>query len=313
MNPVTPFEPVSTAVLPQGPEWTAQVKWDGVRMLIYSDGQQVRLINRKHNERTLQYPELLNPADYCLASSFILDGELVAWQEGKPSFHEIMKRDSLRKSQSIMAAVPRVPVTYMVFDLLYLNGNWVMERPLSERQQLLQQIIRPQSQVQLVHDFPDGESLFKAIEQQGMEGVICKRLDSPYVLSGKDKRWQKKKISRDLYAVIGGVTYRDGMVNALLLGLYGDEDQLIYIGHAGAGRFTVRDWRNLTEMVELMKTPHRPFSNIPERSKDAVWLKPEISVKVSYLEWTPGGTMRHPGLESLSPHVKPQDCRIDQV
>ncbi|MCM3786661.1 DNA ligase [Neobacillus mesonae] len=312
LKPVIPFEPVRTTTFPAGHSWIAQVKWDGVRMLTYYDGHEVRLVNRKRNDRTLQYPELTQADVYSSASSFIIDGELIAFSEGKPSFHEIMKRDSLRSERSIRQGLKSVPVTYMVFDILYLNGEWVTNRPLSERQQLLAQIIKPQAQVQLVQNFPDGNVLFDAVKAQQLEGVVVKDLTSTYALDGKDSRWQKRKKNGDLYAVIGGVTFRDKIVNSLLLGLYNDHGELEYIGHAGTGRFTVQDWRTLTEKALTMAASSMPFKEVPVRNQGALWIQPEMVVRVTFLEWTPGGTMRHPTIESLAPHIPVAECLLSQ-
>ncbi|MCM3127695.1 RNA ligase family protein [Paenibacillus provencensis] len=312
LTPVIPFEPIRTNLFPVGPPWIAQVKWDGVRMLTYYDGHEVKLINRKRNDRTLQYPEFTQADVYSSASSFILDGELIAFREGKPSFHEIMRRDSLRSERSIRQGLKSVPVTYMVFDILYLNGVWVTDRPLSERQQLLAEMIKPHPQVQLVQNFPDGNALFEAVKAQQLEGVVVKDLNSTYAMDGKDNRWQKRKKNGDLYAVIGGVTFRDKLVNSLLLGLYNEQGELEYIGHAGTGRFTVQDWRTLTEQALSMGVKHMPFVNIPGRNQGALWIQPELVVRVTFLEWTPGGTMRHPTIESFAPHIPAAECRVAQ-
>ncbi|MDP4099275.1 DNA ligase [Paenibacillus sp. P96] len=314
LQPIIPFEPVKTEQIPVGPEWIAQVKWDGIRMLAYCSNEQVRLVNRRLHDRTLQYPELLQPWVYCSASSFILDGELVAFDGGKPSFHEIMKRDSLRRQQAITQAVSRVPVVYMVFDVLLTDDRWVTELPLSQRQALLQDMIKPDQQlVQPVQSFPDGDALFRAVSEQQLEGVVLKRLDGAYLINGKDKRWMKRKISRDLYAVIGGVTFRDKVVNSLLLGLYTPKGQLMYIGHAGTGQLTIQDWSSLTERVKPLALSTIPFNAKPPLLRETIWVKPQLVVKVDFLEWTPGGTMRHPSIESIVEHMAPAECTIEQI
>lgn len=311
IKPVIPFEPIRTDKLPQGDPWIAQVKWDGVRMLTYADGHEVRLINRKGNDRTLQYPEFTDTGAYCRAESFVLDGEMIAIAGGRPSFHEIMKRDSLRREREIRFAASRIQAIYMIFDVLYCNGEWVTDRPLSSRQQLLQQIVTPNERVQLVPNVADPETLFAIMKQQGWEGVVCKRLDSAYAIGGKDARWMKRKLAHDLYAVIGGVTYRDGTVNAVLLGLYDEDGRFIYIGHAGSGKWTFAEWNRLTETVKRLRTADRPFINQPERIKGADWVKPELVVKVQFLEWTPGGTMRHPVIQGWA-DVLPEACTLSQ-
>lgn len=311
LNPIKPFEPIVADQLPHGEGWTTQVKWDGVRMLVYYDGNEVRLINRKGHERTLQYPEYGTVSSYCKANSVILDGEMIAITEGRPSFHQVMKRDSRRRSQEIEAAVGRIPVTYMVFDVLYRDGRWLNNLPLIERQAILEEIIIPSERVQLVQNYPNPEQLLEVMRQNGWEGIVCKDLSSTYVMGGKDKRWQKRKIFMDLYAAVGGVTYRDGTVNALLLGLYDEEGDLHYIGHAGTAKFTVSDWRKITELTNALRVTKRPFVEEPERSKGATWIRPSLTVKVQFLEWTPGGTMRHPVIQAIA-DVPSEQCVLTQ-
>lgn len=314
LNPLVPFEPVRTDEVPSGPNWISQIKWDGVRMLAYCDGTETRLWNRRLNERTLQYPEFLDVSAYCRARSFILDGEMIALDGGKPSFHNIMKRDQLRTEAKIALAISRVPVTYMVFDIVYCNGNWVHEQPLSERQALLGRTVVPGERVQLVPSAADGNALLRVAQSHELEGIVCKDLTSAYKLGGKDSRWQKLKLLYDLYAVVGGVTYRDKTVNALLLGLYGAQGDLIYIGHVGTGKVTMEQWKELTRLAEPRRVRGRPFRNEPERSKDAVWLKPELIVKVQFLTWTRDGVMRHPSIQSFLEDGDPTSlCTFEQI
>ncbi|MDF2669052.1 MAG: dependent ligase [Paenibacillus sp.] len=313
LRPVIPFEPIrSQHWNSEGGNWIAQIKWDGVRMLSYYDGGQTRLFNRRMNERTMQYPELLDTSSYCRAQSVILDGEVIAFDQNKPSFHEVMKRESLRLSSRIGLTAQQVPVTYMVFDVLFCDGAWVTDLALAERQKLLESLIIPSRHVQLVSNYPDGKALMEVMKLHQMEGVVCKDLTSTYAIDGKDGRWVKHKFYSDLVAAIGGVTYRSGTVNSLLLGLYDGQGVFIYIGHAGAGKVTGQEWQALTELIKPLIVKERPFHNEPERSKDSVWLKPSLTVKVEYLEFTPGGTMRQPIIQAFV-NVPAVDCKVEQI
>jgi len=299
LKPVIPFEPISTEQIPDGPQWVAQVKWDGVRVLTYYDGDEVRLFNRKLNERTFHYPELANISEYCSARSVILDGEIIALKDGKPSFYEVMKRDGITNLSNVNAAKKKTLITYMIFDILFYNGQWVTSYHLVERQKMLSDIIKPMDYVQLVENFDDVEALYEVIKAQEMEGIIIKDLSSRYVINGKDQRWRKKKFYRDLIAVIGGVTLRGNIVNSLLLGLFGDDGRLWYIGHAGTGRLTQKDWYDLTEGIRPLIEPRMPFVNKPPRLKETIWLKPVITVKVKFAEWIDGHTLRQPSIQAL--------------
>ncbi|GAB6173744.1 non-homologous end-joining DNA ligase [Paradesulfitobacterium aromaticivorans] len=306
-QPIVPFEPVLAQKIPQGQQWVAQVKWDGVRVLTYYDGERVRLFNRKLNERTMQFPELTEIKRYCGASSVILDGEVIALDKGKPSFYKVMKRDGIRREKNVEQARRQTPIIYMVFDVIYYNGKWITDERLENRQFILNKIISAHEDIQTVENFAAGASLFEAIKEQGMEGVVCKDLNSFYQIDGKDERWLKIKNYRDIVAVVGGYTLRGETANALLLGLYDEQQRFWYIGHAGTGRLTHEEWRHLTKILRSVGVAERPFVNRPERSADAHWVLPELAVKIQYAEWTPGSGLRQPSIQTFV-EVNPKAC-----
>lgn len=307
LEPVIPFEPVKTDVIPEGEHWIAQLKWDGVRILTYWDGQEVALYNRKRNPRSLQFPEFLEIERYCKASSVILDGEMIAFDEGKPSFHEIMKRDGIRKKEQVGRAMKQTPATYMIFDILFCNGEWVTNQPLSARLELLSKWVRPQENVQIVESLPDTKLLYEVAVQHGLEGIVCKDLTSTYRIQEKNKQWLKKKVFHDLVAVVGGYTLNQGVINALLFGLYDELGRLWYIGHAGAGKLKQAEWAALTEAIKPLITQELPFVNKPERHKEAVWVEPQLTAKLEFLEWTKNRTLRHPVIQAFV-NVPPGEC-----
>lgn len=300
LNPLVPFEPISTEVFPTEKNWIAQVKWDGVRVLTYYDGHDVKLFNRRKNERTLHYPELTNIKSFCSATSVILDGEIISLgTNGKPSFSEIMRRDSIRRMDRVSIMQKNVPIVYMIFDIIFYNGEWIHDQSLENRLWLLSDIIKPGHSVQIVPSTHDLEALFKGIKHQDMEGILIKDLNSKYYIDGKNDRWQKMKNYKDVIAVLGGVTYRNGTVNSVLLGLYDENNQFRYIGHAGTGKVTQSGWKNLTELVQPLITSERPFVNKPSRINGAFWLHPKITAKVQFAEWTAGHTLRQPSIQAF--------------
>ena len=311
LNPVTPMEPKSSDRIPEGEEWIAQIKWDGVRVLTYYDGNEIRLFNRKANERTFHYPELQKIEDYCRASSVILDGEIIALgSDDKPSFHEVMRRDSIRRSENVKQVSKIVPVTYMIFDLLYYGEQWVNDLPLSERMELLANIVRPQPNIQLASSHHDGQVLFKTIKEHGLEGIVMKRKDSRYFIGERKDVWLKVKNYQDLIAIVAGFTLNSGIVNALLLGLYDADGHLWYIGHAGTGRLTKQEWQDLTPLLHSLTSEEQPFVNRPERHRDAYWVKPQLTVKVQYIEWTEGRSLRQPSIQAFVVDVEPKSLQL---
>lgn len=311
LNPILPFEPISSDEIAEGPEWVSQIKWDGVRLLTYFDGQEVKLFNRKRHERTNHFPELTNIESFTSAGSVILDGEVIALDEaGKPSFHEVMRRDRMRRLDRVKDVMSAVPIFYMIFDVIFYNGEWIHHHPLKERLDLLTQIIKSNEQIQIVPTENDGHTLFQAIKQHDLEGVICKNLNSRYIINGKNSNWKKIKNYKDLIAVIGGVTYRSGVVNSMLLGLYDKQSQFWYIGHVGTGKLTAKEWNEFTKVIEPLKINHKPFINRPERLNAVQWIKPVVTVKVKYIEWTKGRSLRQPSIQAFVDQ-DPTTCKLD--
>lgn len=311
LKPIIPFEPIKTETIPQGNDWISQVKWDGVRLLTYYDGHEVRLFNRKRKERTNHYPELLNISSYCKARSVILDGEVIALDEnGKPSFSTVMKRDGIRRIEKVKQLQNQIPIAYMVFDVIYYSGKWIHTKKLSERLNLLSEIIIPKASVQIVPSFSDHEALFQAIQAQHMEGIVVKHVNSPYYINSKNDRWQKKKNYLDLYAVVGGIEYEHKLIRSFLLGAYDENLELIYIGHAGTGHLKHSDLENVTKVAQTIAVKQCPFKNQPEKRKEeTIWVKPLLTVKVQFLEWLPTKRLRQPVIQAFV-HISPSECKL---
>jgi bifunctional non-homologous end joining protein LigD len=314
-TPIIPFEPISKSAVPTTSHWIHQIKWDGVRVLTYYDGKECRLYNRKLNERTLHYPELLEVKNYCNAQSVILDGEIIALgSDGKPSFHEVMRRDGIRRMERIESVKMIVPISYIVFDILFYNGDWVTHLPLAKRNQLLSETVLPNEMVQLAESFDDGEALYRLMRQQGMEGIVCKKTNSSYAINSKDDRWVKVKNYGDLFAVIGGFTLNGGIVNAVLVGVYNEKEQLFYIGHVGTGKLKKTEWTELTALLNPTIVNQQPFENMHPNMKGAIWVEPRLTVKVKFTEWRwkEGRSLRQPSIQAFV-DVPPKDCVFAQM
>lgn len=305
---VEPFEPVQVHALPSGDQWIGQVKWDGVRMLTYIEHGTVRLWNRNGREKTAQYPELLALCQDIHADSCVLDGEIVSFDDGKPSFYQVMRRDRLKAESSIRRMARHAPVMYMVFDILFYNGTWVTDESLQRRQTLLRDVVPTCERVQLVGSERDLVALVEATKQLKMEGVVVKDLRSPYQIGGKDARWQKLKNYRNTTAVVAGITFRDEQPNALVLGLYDENRQFRHIGHVGKGRLKRDEWKALTDDLMAHRTEIPAFGEVPKDLRGSTWWTTVATVvKVSFLEWTPDRTLRHPVLLGIS-EISASDC-----
>jgi len=311
LEPILPMEPVSSTTIPTGEEWIAQVKWDGVRVLTYADNDQVRLYNRKKNERTMHYPEITKISEFCSSRSVILDGEVISLGEnGKPSFQRVMRRDGLRKFDRIKIVSESVPIIYMIFDVIYWNGKWIYDKSFRERNEILSHIITPNKQIQLVPSISQTRSLFDAVKEQALEGIVLKKIGSPYVIGKKRGDWLKVKNFQDIIAVIGGFTLRHDTVNSILLGLYDSNGKLHYVGHTGTGKMTGSDWKELTKDLKEITMENVPFYKKPQRHADATWVRPEKTVKVKFAEWTEGRALRQPSIEGFI-DVSPEECLFE--
>ncbi|NLG32900.1 MAG: DNA ligase [Syntrophomonadaceae bacterium] len=286
--------------------FTFQVKWDGVRILSVIDEDGVTLVNKHGNFRTLQFEELHQLPKMIKAEYAVLDGEVVALKEGKPSFPAVMRRDRTHNPKQLAYLKQNIPVCYMVFDLLNCNGEDLTGKSLKCRRERLEQVLKPSAQIQLVEDFPAGKSLFQAVESMGMEGIVAKKIDSPYQAGKKHNDWLKIKCRRVQNCLVGGYTLRGNTVNALLLGAY-QEDDFIYIGRVGSG-LTGLHQELFSRSFPAQMIPDSPFANLT-RTKGCYFLQPRIGVRVEYMEWTEDSKLRAPVIKEFI-DVDRGDCQL---
>lgn len=296
--PVLPMEPKSAPCVTDSADMLYQIKWDGVRVLSYkfSNGS-IRLFNRRLNERTAQYPEICEALDAIMPGT-VLDGEIIALdQNGRPDFPRVLRRDLVRSPQKIKAAMAAVSVHYMVFDVLWLDGDAVYSWPLAKRLALLTGMDIKEGLIRLVDSVPAaGRALFDAAQAEGLEGIVAKKADSAYMIGKKTDAWQKIKCLRKVTAIVGGYLADGQRVRSLLFGLP-DGDRLQYIGAAASG-VTQAQWQNLRQLFAKMPGPC-PFVNPPVLS-DAHWVMPLLHAHIRFLEYTSGGVMRAPVITGFS-------------
>lgn len=308
MEIIKPMEPVRSDMF-ESSDFLYQVKWDGVRMLAYIDKNQVELINKNLNSRTMQYPELQCLKDCITGHRAILDGEIIVLKDGKPSFHRVMRRDQCTTSQTINHLKELLPVNYMVFDILQLDQQQLASRPFLERNSILSEALDYGNPfLHLVESFQQGMSLYEAVKAQQLEGVVAKKIQSFYREGKKHRDWFKIKYRRELICVIGGYTLNNGRINALLLGVY-NKQELIYIGKAGSG-LTEDDKDYLQQELGKIKSNLSPFSSRNRLDiKGAVYTHPLLTVKIEYAEWTEDMHLRAPAIKGF-PEISPADCTI---
>ena len=283
-----------------GPEWSFEIKWDGVRAVAFLENGQVRLQSRNLRDVSRHYPELAGPELAGMASQFrarlaVLDGEIVSPDaEGRPSFELLQQRmntipDARRMQQ--------FPVVYYVFDLLYLDGYDLRHVPLEQRKQALERILLPtqEAPVRLSdHHIGEGHALWEAACQKGLEGIVGKRRQSLYV-ERRSPEWQKVKATQELKCVVGGYTEPRRSrrhFGALVLGVYRD-GKLVHVGNAGSG-FTQASQREVWEKLKPLRSEGNPFAGQPTTLEPPHWVRPELVARVKFTEWTAEGKMRAP-------------------
>lgn len=276
------------------------MKWDGVRILAYYDGHQTILMNRKQHLRTPQYPELADTSLYCQAQSVILDGEVIALDDtNKPSFHDVMRRDGIRRLDRVKQVAREIPVVYMVFDILFYNGKSLCSLPFKRRMDILASSLRTSETVQAVPFYPDGEALFAVVKAHDLEGIVMKESHSVYVCGARDSHWRKIKNYKDVVAVVCGYTVIGDVPNAIMLGLPDKNDNLCYVATAGPGKLTQAEWAQLHRLLRDSRVEESPFCAPPAMSREVIWTKPTVFVKVQYIEWTATGSLRQPTVQAV--------------
>ena len=284
----------------ESPEYFFQIKWDGVRILAFCDGTGVRLQNRRGGERIFQYPELQVLGELLGGREAILDGEIVILEGGKPSFPRVMQRDQCHREQVLAYLQKAYPVTYCVFDLLFLDGEDLTPRSLSFRQGLLDGLFPETGSIYINDNFDSGRALFELMVERQWEGIVAKEKSGRYTWGPKKSAgWLKIKFRRRQICLVGGISFSKGVPSALLLGAYRDRD-FTYIGKAGSGlsRQDLLELRGLSDR----QARDKPYFINPPRGKDLIWLKPELTVLVEYAEWTGNLQLRAPVIIGFTDH-----------
>jgi bifunctional non-homologous end joining protein LigD len=295
--------------LPFGEDWTYEVKWDGMRALCFVDGDRLRLQSVNERDVTVSWPELAGLPEALPAATALLDGELVATDaDGRPDFGRLQQRMHVTDPAEARRRMEEVPVSYVVFDLLHLDGHDLTGLPLRDRRRLLDQVLEPAPRwrVSPLHD--DGPALLAAADERGLEGVVAKRLDSRYEPGTRTRAWLKVKVRRRQELVIGGWLpgegNRAGRIGALLVGYHdaaGDGGPLRFAGRVGTG-FKEAELRRLGGLFAELATDHCPFDPPPPRAeilRGPTWVRPELVAELAFGEWTSDHRLRHPSYLGL--------------
>jgi len=291
------------------PNWLFEIKWDGVRALARIENDALTLRSRTGVDIAKRYPELASLPDALAARQAILDGEIVALDaQGHSDFERLQERMHVRAPNENLVA--QIPVVYFVFDLLYCDGYDLRETPLLDRKQLLQRLLHTSERFRYSdHQLEHGKELFALAEQNGLEGIVAKRADSPYV-SDRSPYWVKLKVTKTVDAVVSGWTESRTSAlpfGSLLLGLYQGK-KLRFIGHVGTG-FDAKKLKELTSKLKELAAPTCPFDAVPETNEKPSWVSPTLVARVKFSGWTQEHSLRHPVFVALREDARPTDCQ----
>jgi bifunctional non-homologous end joining protein LigD len=290
------------------PAWIFERKFDGERCLAFRDGQQLRLMTRNRQRVTGTYPEIAGALRAQDATDFIIDGEVVAFDGDQTSFSRLQRR--LGVSDPGPALLAEVPVYIYLFDVLWADGRDVRPRPLLERKALLRDLLSFGDPLRFTeHRDRDGQAYYAEACRLGWEGIIAKRADAPY-RPGRNRDWLKFKCLNGQEFVIGGYTDPKGFrvgFGALLLGYYGRDGRLHYVGKVGTG-FDRHTLTSLHAALAADQRPDPPFAPVRALPRSGVhWVQPRLVAQIGFSEWTADGELRQPRFQGLRRDKDPAD------
>jgi bifunctional non-homologous end joining protein LigD len=302
-------------------DWLYEIKFDGYRAIAFIGDGEVHMVSRNQNEMTSLYPELHALPKQVRGKEVVLDGEVVALDDqGRPSFSLMQQRAGIRSGVKRTRPNSEIPVLYYVFDLLYLDGYNLMKVHLEDRKELLQSIISTNQVLRYSEHFiGEGEQLYEAAKEKGLEGIVAKRRTACYVQK-RSSDWLKMKITQRQECVIGGYTDPRGSrehFGSLILGLYDDKGRLIHVGHAGSG-FTGKTHEEMWQRLKKLETEKTPFYGKVEATRKPHWVKPEMVAEIKFNEWTHEGQsgtvkMRAPVFAGLRFDKDPKECVFEEA
>jgi bifunctional non-homologous end joining protein LigD len=310
-----PMLATPSATHPTGKGWAWELKWDGIRALALVQGGALRMWTRNGNDISGRYPELDPLPGGLDGHDEQLDGEVVTYDEqGRPSFERLQRRMHVTSSTEIARLAVEVPVQYLIFDLLWLDGHLTTSLTYEERRRLLRDLVDDGATWRVPpHEVGDGRETIDISKRFQLEGVVAKRLDSPYETGRRSSAWLKVKNQLRQEFVVGGWAVgkgaRSSTFGALLIGYYDDDGRLRYAGRVGTG-FTEDLLAQLVARLTPLERDDTPFVD-PLESRAALrevhFVEPELVVEVRFTEWTSVGRIRHPAFLGLRTDKDPRE------
>jgi bifunctional non-homologous end joining protein LigD len=311
--PLAPMLATPGELPPPGQDdaWGYEFKWDGVRAISVVEAGTLALWARSGTDITVRYPELSRLPEVLRGHDAIVDGEVVALDaRGRPDFGALQGRMH-RTGPEVRRMAAAAPVTYLVFDLLEVDGESLLGVPYAQRRERLETLgVAGERWLPTPWFRGGGAAVLAASRDNGLEGIVAKRLDAPYRPGLRGPDWRKVKNVRTQAVVVGGWRpgqgRRAGGVGSLLVGVHDDAGRLVYAGHVGTG-FTAAALKELEPLFTPADAP--PFADALPRevTRDAHWVAPELVGEVAFAAWTADGRMRHPSWRGLRDDLVPED------
>lgn len=291
---------------PSSPEYLYEVKWDGIRAMITLDEGTIRVSGRNGMDITNQFPELLTSDQSFRANSGVFDGEIVCLDpDGKPNFRNVISRMQQTGLGAVERAQAKHPAVCYLFDCLYLDGRPIVNEPLARRREWLADAVRKESAYRVSETFEDGASLFQAVREMGLEGVMAKKRNGAYLTGKRSESWLKVKTRQTMECVIIGYTQGKGDRQAGFGALHlaqAAAGQLKYIGKVGTG-FNDGLMTAISQALKKLTKTIRPVKETPLDSTRSVWVEPKLVCEVQYASITQDGMLREPVFIRLRPDL----------
>lgn len=296
-----------TPTVPTSGDWIYEVKWDGIRAMVALDEGVVRIHSRNQNDITVAFPELTVAEASFRATCGLFDCEIVCLdKDGRPLFKDVINRMRQNSEGAAARAKSKHPAVCYVFDCLYLDGRPLVNEPIERRREWMADAIKRDSSYRVSQTMEDGDALFAAAREAGLEGIMAKRSGSTYTPGRRNDAWLKIKTRTTADCIVIGYTRGKGDRGATFGALHiaqRRDGELHYVGKVGTG---FDDKTLQAVLVELKKTPEgkRPVKEKPLDEKESVWLAPKLWCEVQYASLTPGGALREPVFVRLRPDLE---------
>lgn len=304
---IKPMLAVKTAPFDNS-DFLYEIKWDGYRGLAYLDDKTI-ILSRNQLDLTPSFPELHGLHLKVKQRPTLLDGEIVVLQDGKPSFGALQGRSKITDSLKVARLARQTPATFIAFDILFRAGENVMDLPLKTRKEILNELVE-QGPDLIISQYVVGSGLdfFDAVSSAGLEGVMAKRLDSPYLPGKRSSYWKKIRRIQSAELVICGWEKGEGhrSLGSLILAGF-DHGRWVYMGKVGTG-FTEDEEMRLLALLQPLVI-ESPVLAVPKAElRFPTWVKPEIVCEVTFTEISHEGRLRHPSYKGTRPDKMPEEC-----